>query len=324
MTKTITSVAVMMLYEQGHFLLTDPIEKYLPELADRQVHVSGEGDELVTRPASRSIAIQDLLRSTAGMTYEGIGQGPVPGLYTENNVNWMAGSAAQFVTNLAKTPLITDPGTRWEYAGGTNVLARLVEVVSGQAFDAYVRDHVLAPLGMDDTGYFVSPDKIDRLSATYEKQADGTLKQTDGNRERYGVEHPYKMGDSGMVSTTLDFYRFAQMLLNGGDLDGVRLLGPRTVSFMTKDHLAADTERQWVLQPGHGYGLGFDVLVDPVPTATLASPGTYFWMGGQGAVFWVDPAQDLIAILMVQIAPPLLPAMRAELEALVYQAVIDD
>jgi CubicO group peptidase (beta-lactamase class C family) len=323
MTKPITSVAVMMLYEQGRFLLTDPISKYLPELADLRVYVSGEGDEIVTRPASREVTIQDLLRHTAGMTYEFIGHTQVAASLTAHDVNSMAGSAAQFVTNVAKTSLIDDPGSRWEYSGGTNVLARLVEAISGQNLDVYFRENIFEPLGMSDTTYFVDASKIDRLSAHYEKREDGSLKQFDQGPGRYGDEPDFKMGDQGLTSTTIDYYRFSQMLLNGGELDGVRLLGSRTVAFMTRDHLTPQTTRQWVLQPGHGFGLGFDVLTNRVPTGTPANPGTYFWMGGAGAVFWVDPVDDLIVVLMVQVSPPLLPRMRAEVEALVYQAIVD-
>ncbi len=323
MTKPITSVAVMMLYEQGHFLLTDPISKYLPELADMQVYVSGEGDDIVTRPASRKMTIQDLLRNTAGMTYDEIGHEQVGAIYDAKDVNWKAGSARQFKRNLAKNPLIEDPGARWEYSGATNVLARLVEVISGQPLEVFFQEHIFDPLVMVDMAYFVGADKFDRISDIYEKQKDGSLKQHDQKFGRYGVEPKFKRGDAGLTSTSIDYMRFSQMLLNGGALDGVRLLGPRTVAMMTRDQLTPETERHWVLQPGHGFGLGFDILTDRVPTGTLANPGTYFWMGGDGAVFWVDPTDDLIVVLMVQISPPLLPRMRAEVEALVYQAIID-
>jgi CubicO group peptidase (beta-lactamase class C family) len=323
MTKLVTSVAAMMLYEQGHFLLTDPVSKYLPELKNMQVYVSGEGEDIVTRPAVREATIQDLLRHTAGMTYSFIGHEQVAKAYIENGVDEEAGSGAQLVTNLAKTSLIADPGSRWEYSVATNVLARLVEVNSGQGLDVFFKENIFGPLGMPDTAYFVEDAKIARLSAHYDKQADGSLKQIDQGAGGYGDEPKYKMGDQGLTSTSIDYYRLSQMLLNGGTLDGVRLLGPRTVSLMTQDHLSPETERQWVLQPGHGFGLGVDVLVDNVPTGTPVNPGTYFWMGGAGAVFWVDPVDDLIVVLMVQRSPALLPAMRGEVEALVYQAIVD-
>lgn len=323
MTKPVTSVATMMLYEQGHFLLTDPIGKYLPELADMQVYVSSEGDDVVTRPPSRAITIQDLLRNTAGMTYFGIGQGPVADMYGEMRVDWSAGSAAQYVESLAKVPLIADPGVHWEYSGATNVLVRLIEVITGGTFDDYLRQNIFASLDMNNTAHYVPPEKASNLSATYEKQADGSLKQVQQFEDAYGEDHAFKMGDSGLTSTALDYFRFAQMLLNGGTLDGNRILGPRTVALTTKDHLTPDMTRQWVLQPGHGFGLGVDVLVDPIATGTLASPGTYFWMGGQGAVFWVDPKERLVVVAMMQISPPLLPRLRGELEALIYQAIID-
>ncbi len=323
MTKPITSVAVMMLYEQGHFLLTDPISKYLPVLADMQVYVSGEGDDIVTRPAGREMTIQDLLRNTAGMTYEFVGHEQVGATYGAHEVDWRAGSAAQFVANLTRTALIDDPGTRWEYSGATNVLVRLVEVISGQTIEGFFLDHIFEPLGMVDTAYFVDEAKHARLSAHYDKQENGSLKQVDQIAGRYGTEPKFKMGDSGLTSRSIDYYRFSQMLLNGGALDGVRLLGPRTVALMTRDNLTPEMERHWVMQPGHGFGLGFDVLTDQVPMGTLANPGTYFWMGGAGALFWIDPVDDLIVVLMVQISPALLPRMRAEVEALVYQAIVD-
>ena len=323
MTKPVTSVATMMLYEQGHFLLTDPIGKYLPDLVDMAVYVSGEGEDMATRPPARPVTIQDLLRNTAGMTYFGIGQGPIADMYGEIGVDWSVGSAAQYVENLAKVPLIADPGTRWEYSGATNVLVRLIEVITGGSFEEYLHQNIFTPLDINSTAHYVPPEISSNLSTTYEKQEDGSLKQVQQLEGAFGEDHAFKMGDPGLTSTSLDYYRFAQMLLNGGVLDGNRILGPRTVALMTKDHLTPDMERQWVLQPGHGFGLGVDVLVDPIATGTMTNPGTYFWMGGQGAVFWVDPKEQLIVVAMMQISPPLLPRLRGELEALIYQAIID-
>ena len=244
MTKPITSVATMMLYEQGHFLLTDPIGKYLLELEDMQVYVSGKGDEVVTRLPSRAVTIQDLLRNTAGMTYFGIGQGLVADMYGEMGVDWRAGSAAQYVDGLAKVPLIADPGTHWEYSGATNVLVRLIEVVTDGSFEDYLYQNIFVPLDMNNTAHYVPLEKASNLSATYEKQADGSLKQVQQLEGAYGEDHAFKMGDCGMTSTALDYFRFAQMLLNGGTLDGNRILGPRTVVLMTKDHLTPDMTRQ--------------------------------------------------------------------------------
>ena len=165
------------------------------------------------------------------------------------------------------------------------MLVRLIEVVTDGSFEDYLYQNIFVPLDMNNTAHYVPPEKASNLSATYEKQADGSLKQVQQLEGAYGEDHAFKMGDSGMTSTALDYFRFAQMLLNGGMLDGNRILGPRTVVLITKHHLTPDMTRQRVLQPGHGFGLGIDVLVDPIATGTLASPGTYFWMDGQGTVF---------------------------------------
>jgi CubicO group peptidase (beta-lactamase class C family) len=324
MTKPVSSVAVLMLYEQGHFLLTDPVSKHLPELADLQVYVSGEGDEIVTRPAAREMTIQDLLRHTSGLTYGFMGHPQVSAYYRTNEVGSAKEDSATFITKLASAPLIADPGSKWEYSNSTKVLSRLVEVITGQRFDAFLQQHLFEPLGMVDTGYFVEEDEIDRLSARYEKQPDGSLKQYDKRADRYATEPVFFAGDSGLVSTAADYFRFAQMLLNGGEIDGVRILSPATVDFMTKNQIPGGAERNFMTPPWLGFGLGVSIVLDSVAVGSPTSAGSYSWAGTASCNFWVDPQEDLVVIILTQIYPTRAFQLRAEVEALVYQAIIAD
>ena len=324
MTKPVTSVAVLMLYEQGHYLLTDPVSKYLPELADLQVYVSGEGDDIVTRPAAREMTIQDLLRHTSGVTYGFMGHPEVSAYYREHEVGSYKEDSATFITKLSKAPLVADPGSKWEYSQSTSVLARLVEVVSGQRFDEYLRQHLFEPLGMVDTGFYVTEADMDRLSARFEQQPDGTLKQYDKRTDRYAAEPIFISGGSGLVSTTGDYFRFAQMLLNGGEFEGARILSPITVNYMTKNQIPKNTERNFMTPPWQGFGLGVSVVMDNVAVGSVGSVGSYSWAGTASCNFWVDPVEDLVVIILTQIYPTRAFQLRAEVEPLVYQAIIGD
>lgn len=309
MTKPIVSVAAMMLMEQGRLLLSDPVSKYLPEFAVQQ--------------SPRVATVQDLLRHTAGLTYEFLGSSPVQQQYARINIASRERSNAEFSQALAALPLMFEPGSVWEYSRATDVLGRLVEVVSGQTLGRFLKEQILTPLGMHETGFAVPPAQHGRIAEPFAQDPDGgvPMRLIDIRREA-----ALESGGGGLASTAMDYARFLQFMLNKGALDGVRLLGPRTVDFMTADHLgsipinggAAST----LLPPGHGFGLGFAVRtaggLAPVP----GSVGLYYWGGIAGTTFFVDPAQDLFALMMIQ-APNQRDYYRPLFRDLVYAALID-
>jgi CubicO group peptidase (beta-lactamase class C family) len=296
MTKPIVSVAAMMLWEEGCFLLNDPVSKYLPELADLQVAVTrGEGIELV--PAEREITIQDLLRHTSGLTYEYLGTGPVHQMYMAAKIYSLKMNSAEQVTRLGQLPLLHQPATRWEYGRSTDVVGRLIEVLSGLKLSVYLDRHVLGPLGMIDTAFHVPQQHHSRLAEAFSKDPDSgaAVALTD-------VRAPpnFESGGGGLVSTAGDYARFLQMLLNDGTLDGVRLLGRKTIEYMTSDHLGPITGAPDLLVPGYGFGLGFAVRLHAGIARVPGSIGQYYWNGLAGTTFWVDPAEKLFAILLIQ------------------------
>ena len=296
MTKPIVSVAVMMLWEQGRFLLSDPIEKYLPELGRRQVAVV-RGAEIELVDAERPITIQDLLRHTSGLTYEFRGSGPVHKMYTAERIYSRNQSNADQVATLAKLPLLHQPGTKWEYSRSTDVLGRLIEVLSGLTLGEYLQRHIFAPLGMVDTAFYVPPQEHGRLAEAFAKDPD-----TGAGVQLINVHDApkFESGGGGLVSTAGDYSRFLQMLLNGGRLDGVRFLSRKTLELMTADHLGPITGAPDLLLPGYGFGLGFAVRLQPGIAHVPGSVGQYFWGGLAGTTFWVDPAEELFAIMLIQ------------------------
>ena len=296
MTKPIVSVAVMMLWEQGRFLLSDPIEKYLPELGRRQVAVV-RGAEIELVDAERPITIQDLLRHTSGLTYEFRGSGPVHKMYTAERIYSRNQSNADQVATLAKLPLLHQPGTKWEYSRSTDVLGRLIEVLSGLTLGEYLQRHIFAPLGMVDTAFYVPAPGHGRLAEAFAKDPD-----TGAGVQLINVHDApkFESGGGGLVSTAGDYARFLQMLLNGGRLDGVRFLSRKTLELMTADHLGPITGAPDLLLPGYGFGLGFAVRLQPGIAHVPGSVGQYFWGGLAGTTFWVDPAEELFAIMLIQ------------------------
>jgi len=318
MTKPITSVAAMMLWEDGRFLLSDPIAKYLPDLA--ALDVAGERDGVLERvPALRAVTIQDLLRHTSGLTYEFRGSGPVHRMYRSAKVDSRAQSNAEQVATLGRLPLLHQPGTRWEYGRSTDVIGRLVEVLSGQTLGEFFERHILAPLGMADTAFHVPERHHSRIAEAFGRDPDsGVTVQLLEVRDPPGFES----GGGGLVSTAADYARFLQMLLNGGTFEGRRLLGRKTIEFMTADHLGPITGAPDLLIPGHGFGLGFAVRLQAGIAHVPGSIGQYFWGGLAGTTFWVDPAEQLFALLLIQ-APGLRDYYRTLFRDLVYSAVDD-
>lgn len=318
MTKPITSVAAMMLWEEGKFLLSDPIEKFLPEFSAMAVVVESRG-ELGREPLGRAITIQDLLRHTSGLTYEFRGPGPVQKMYMSAKVSGRSQSNADQVATLGNMPLLHQPGTRWEYGRSTDVVGRLVEVLSGQRLSEFFKQRILAPLGMVDTAFHVPERDHSRLAQAFAKDPDGGA--TVQLLEVRNAPN-FESGGGGLVSTAGDYARFLQMLLNGGTLEGCRLLSRKTIELMTADHLGAITGAPDLLLPGYGFGLGFAVRMHTGIASEPGSVGEYFWGGLAGTTFWVDPAEQLFALMLIQ-APGQRQYFRNLFRNLVYAAFDD-
>ena len=322
MTKPIVSVAAMMLMEQGKLMLHDPVAKYLPEFAAQQVAHMVEG-KLELQAVRQPATVQDLLRHTAGLTYEFMGSAPVQRQYAQTRIGSRERSNAEFAHTLAGLPLMFEPGTVWEYGRATDVLGRVIEVVSGQTLGAFLTEHIFKPLGMHETWFTVPPEHHARIAEPFARDPEGGIQmRVIDVREDAALES----GGGGLASTASDYARFLQFMLNKGELEGVRLLGPRTVDFMTADHLGdipvnSGSSRS-LLPRGHGFGLGFAVRrslgVDSVP----GSVGTYFWGGMAGTTFFVDPAEDMFACLMLQ-APNQREHYRMLFRDLVYSTLVD-
>lgn len=322
MTKPIVSVAVMMLMEQGKLLLSDPVSKYLPEFSAPKVATLVDGT-VQLQVARQAATIQDLLRHTAGLTYEFMGSSPVQRQYAQVRMGSRERSNAEFSHELATLPLIAEPGTVWEYGRATDVLGRLVEVVSGQTLGAHLTEHIFKPLGMSETWFSVPPEHHARIAEPFARDPEGGIQmRVFDARESAALES----AGGGLFSTAADYARFLQLMLNKGELDGVRLLGSRTVDFMTTDHLGnipvnSGASRS-LLPAGHGFGLGFAVRQNLGVANVPGSVGTYFWGGMAGTAFFVDPAEDLFAILMLQ-APNQREYYRMLFRNLVYAALED-
>jgi CubicO group peptidase (beta-lactamase class C family) len=328
MTKPVTSVAVMMLFEEGRFLLDDPVSRFLPEFKGLEVGVDvieeATGEKVLTTvPANREVTIRDLLRHTSGLTYGFWGTSMVDKLYLEKGVFDRDDTLEATVAKLGTIPLKHQPGTVWEYSVSTDVLGRLIEVVSGQRFDEYLRDRIFGPLGMTDTGFFVPPDKVGRLTAVYTPNEDNTAVAPQDPDRAWNFAKPTRRlsGGGGLVSTTADYLRFAQMLLNGGSLDGERILSRTTIELMTGNHLAGIADRG-ALGP-YGFGLGFMITPGRGTSGSILSEGAFGWGGMAHTVFWIDPREELIGIFMIQILPESPLAYRDLFKSVVYQAIID-
>ena len=322
MTKPVASVAVMTLYEEGHFFLSDPIGRYLPALANLRVANLAEasaGQEIPTERARRQVTIHDLLRHTSVFTYGDLSNTVVDAVYREREILYQPTLEDQ-VAALGEIPLLYQPGTQWNYSVSVDVLGRLVEVVSGQPFDVFLRERIFDPLGMADTGFRVPDSKSDRVAPTYGHSGpDRALGP--GDTSICDLPPTLFSGGAGLRSTAQDYARFAQMLLNGGELDGARILGRKTVELMTVDHLEEGMPTGF-LSPGWSFGLGFTVKTEAGLDGLPSSVGEYNWIGIQGTSFWVDPEEDLVGVFMVQIRPNRDITFRDQFKRLVYQALI--
>ena len=318
MTKAIVSVAAMMLWEEGRLLLDDPISKYLPAFATTQVGVVS-GESYTLTPAKTPITVQDLLRHTSGLTYEFRGSGPIHKAYAEARVARLKQTNADQVDELASLPLLHQPGTVWEYSRSTDVLGRLIEVISGQTLGTFLDQRILLPLGMSDSGFAVPAASQSRIAEPFPKDPDGGV-----DVALLDVRRPalFESGGGGMVATTMDYARFLAMLLGNGRLGTTRLLGRKTIELMTADHLGTIKGAIDLLPPGHGFGLGFAVRTQAGMAPFPGSVGNYYWGGAAGTTFWVDPAERLYAVLMIQ-APLQREHYRVLFRDMVYAAVAD-
>jgi CubicO group peptidase (beta-lactamase class C family) len=331
MTKPITSVAVMMLYEDGCFQLDDPAGHYVPELDEVRVFKASDAAGLRTEPVREPITIRNLLTHTAGFTYSFGEPAAVAGLYRSERLDFgpRAGSLAEVVARLAEVPLVHQPGERWHYGVATDVLGYLVERVSGQRFDEFLRERILEPLGMRDTSFELADDNTDRMTSLYTPCAEtGQLRRVDTatqSRHRAGVTT--FSGGGGLLSTAGDYHRFTQMLLNQGDFENQRLLGRKTVEFMTCNHLRGDLAEMGQASfnetsfEGIGFGLGFAVTLDSARAAVLGSPGEYSWGGMASTAFWVDPSEEMTVMFFTQLTPSSTYPIRRELRVLTYQSL---
>ncbi|WP_375490674.1 serine hydrolase domain-containing protein [uncultured Jatrophihabitans sp.] len=337
MTKPITSVAAMMLYEQGAFELTDPISNWLPEFADMRVYVAGSDLRPKTEPATEPIRVWHLLTHTSGLTYGFHRAHPVDAMYRTAGYEWstpegvdLAGAVEAF----AAMPLLFQPGTEWNYSVSTDVLGRLVEVLAGKPLDEVFREWILDPLGMVDTTFEVPAAEHGRVAALYLPTSRGGLVRNDalGNG---ALERTWLSGGGGLASTLHDYHRFARLLRGFGRLrdehGDVRLLGDRTVRYMTRNHLPGGADLATFGRPlfaetpfdGVGFGLGFSVTLDPAATHTLSSRGEFAWGGAASTAFWVDPVEDVTAVFMTQLLPSSTYPVRSQLRQLVYSALVD-
>ena len=333
MTKPITSVAIMMLYEQGYFQLDNPISQFLPEFAHMQVYVSGEGVTMLTEPAREQITFRHLLTHTAGLTYAFFEATPVDAAYRDNDLvfNGGPGDLTSCARALADQPLLCHPGEEWNYSVATDLLGRLVEVISGQALDVYFQEHILGPLDMTDTSFMIAPEKVDRFAANYGLADDGGLKLIDPARDSSYASEKLFSGGGGLTSTARDYHRFIEMLRGKGEVDGVRLLGRKTVEYMTMNHLPGGGDLTSMGQAvfsetsydGIGFGLGFSSMLDPAKAQVIGSPGEHAWGGAASTAFWIDPVEDMSVIFLTQLMPSSTYPLRRELKVLTYQALID-
>jgi len=317
MTKPIVSVGIMMLLEEGHVLLSDPVAKFIPEFARQKVGVERNGKlELV--PVQNPMTIQDLLRHTSGITYDHTGNGLVQQLYKNSPLRNRKITNAEHATMVADLPLICQPGAEWNYSRSTDILGRIIEIISGKSLGAFLTERILAPLQMAETAFHTAAENAGRLAEAFPNDPwSGEKVQLFDMLEKPVMES----GGGGLVSTTMDYARFCQMLLNGGTLDGNRIIGRKTLELMASDHLAPEVKIQGALMPpGHGFGLGFAVRrqrgIAPFP----GSVGEFFWSGRAGTFFWIDPTEELFAVFMMQ-GPEQRQYMRLLLRDLVFAAV---
>jgi CubicO group peptidase (beta-lactamase class C family) len=340
MTKPIATTALMMLFQEGLFEMNDPLSKYIPEFAHLRVLRTPDSAFDDTVPALHAPTVQDALRHTAGFSH-GLQMDSFDAHYAEANVFGLGVSLAEMMSKLSKMPLRYQPGTKWAYSVGPDVAARLVEILSGMPFDEFLEKRMFAPLHMSDTSFWVPASTAKRLATVYWLR-NGILAPLDSSHgyptdtgvrtivepwsvNSYTANHKRKGGSFGLLSTATDYWRYAQMMLNGGELEGTRILSPQVVRYMVRDQLGAIP---MIFQPGErpgglSFGLGFGLMKDPAAAGIMYSEGTYFWAGAANTFFWIDPKEDLAVVAMTQhMGVPTADALWSQLPTLVYSALL--
>jgi CubicO group peptidase (beta-lactamase class C family) len=335
MTKPITSVAAMMLYEEGAFELKDPVSRFIPSFESMHVYRSGSAVNPVTVSATEPVRIWHLLTHTSGLTYGFHHATPVDAMYRLAGFERSGPSGADLAANCeawASLPLLFEPGSEWNYGVSTDVLGRVIEVASGQTLDTFLGERVFEPLGMTDTAFWAKEADHDRLAALYvPAPGTGLAVRMDAIGDAAKTRPVFLSGGGGLLSTAADYHRFTQMLLNGGELEGARLLGARTVPYMTRNHLPGGADLEEFGRPlftetsfsGVGFGLGFSIVQDNINYKVLSSIGEFAWGGAASTAFWVDPAEEIAALFMTQLRPSSTHPIRTQLRQLVYQALVD-
>jgi len=340
MSKPITSVALMTLYERGYFQLNDPVSRFFPSWKNHQVWVSGSGADMKTEAPNRPVTMRDMLCHTGGITYGAalVALGapdeghPVDKVYAEVGVRRGKGETLmEFMDKLGKVPLRYQPGERWLYSLSTDVCGALVEKISGKRFDHYLQETIFDPLGMKDTSFTVADDKLDRFCANYRRGADKSLKLIDDpETSEYRKEPAFFSGGGGLTGTTEDYLRFCEMLRRGGEFEGARILGPRTIELMKRNHLKDGKDLTEMAiggfsetaNEGVGFGLGFATTLDEVKNGGLGA-GDFYWGGAASTIFWVDQKEDLSVVFMTQLMPSGAFNFRGQLKSIVYSSIVD-
>jgi CubicO group peptidase (beta-lactamase class C family) len=345
MTKPITTVAFMMLVEEGRVALDEPVHKYIPEWKNLGVFQAGTAPAFLTKPPARPMQIVDLLRHTSGLTYGFQQRSNVDAAYREKQIGLveLAGTLDTMIAGLAKIPLEFSPGEAWNYSLSTDVIGYLIGKISGIPFEQFLKERILDPLGMADTDFFVPADKAHRFAACYNadpaglmsfhaaEKKDGLTLQDDPATSPFLTRPSFISGGGGLCSTAADYLTFCRALLNGGELGGARLIGPKTLKLMTTNHLPGgrdlpEMSRSMFAEAtynGIGFGLGFAVTMDPAKTLIPGSPGEYSWGGAASTAFWIDPSEELITIFMTQVFPSSAYPVRRELRTMIYAAITD-
>ncbi len=337
MTKPVTAVAALILYEHGYFELNQPISDFVPEFGQLQVYVSGEGADMVTEPLESQITFRHLLTHTSGFTYHFMGDSPVQHLYRQKGI---LPGAADIATRpddaaplqnleamtqaLFTTPLLHQPGERYSYSISMDVLGYMIERISGKSLDAFMRENIFDPLEMSDTTFHVSDEKLARLTTSYAHKAGSLVPIDTPKGSDYRNPDRIKAGGAGLVSTTSDYMKFTQMLLNGGHLNGVHILSPRTVGLMFSNHMSDQTPFPPDGRPGFGQGLGFGLIIEPGLAGTMSSAGEVFGAGAATTFFWIDRQENIAAVFMTQLLPNTQPHLMSALRTLTYQALGDE
>ena len=340
MTKPIASVALMTLYEKGYFQLNDPVHKFVPEWRDHRVWVSGDGASMQTERPNRPASMRDMLCHTGGLTYGSalVALGapddghPVDKIYAKVGVRRDRGETLKdFVQKLGRVPLRYQPGERWMYSLSTDVCGALVEIISGKRFDKYLADEIFGPLKMKDTAFLVKESDVGRFAANYRRGPDKKLELVDDPEKSIYLKEPtFFSGGGGLTGTIADYARFCEMLRRGGELDGARILGPRTLDLMHLNHLKdgkdltqmAIASFSETANEGVGFGLGFAVTLDRVHSGTIAA-GDYYWGGAASTIFWVDQNEDLAVIFMTQLMPSGAFNFRGQLKSIIYSSIME-